>query len=357
MSSPALLSSLLGVAVAEWVPVEPWAVARVRLGDGRWVVAKWDRGFHLTVPAETRLAAEAAALRFLAEDAGVLMAPRMLAAGGGLVVMEDLSPRVAVDGLVRRDGSAAHRERLVAFAQARGALGAVSAGRLEAFYARRGQVDRTVDVAGQLAGLRDAGLAAAADLLEAPMAGRALAEWRSALEALADPGPFLTLSNGDAEANNCLVAPGGDPDARLIDFEFAGFRHALHDAVCLVVPGPGWLSVADRFGLVAEFRRALALGVPAAEDDQLFGAGLAAACVAFAAVRSQRLGELDRRAAGDGSRVQLVAVTEAAAGAAQDFLPALASWWWRVSAALRRRWPDADVDVTALPPYTPRPRP
>ncbi|MFC5834254.1 hypothetical protein [Nonomuraea insulae] len=35
-------------------------------------------------------------------------------------------------------------------------------------------------------------------------------------------------------------------------------------------------------------------------------------------------------------------------------LPALAGWCRRLAEAVRRRWPDADIDVTALPPYTPR---
>ena len=40
----------------------------------------------------------------------------------GLLVMEDLAPRVALDRLIRRDGAAAHPGLLAAFARARGQL-------------------------------------------------------------------------------------------------------------------------------------------------------------------------------------------------------------------------------------------
>jgi aminoglycoside phosphotransferase (APT) family kinase protein len=65
------------------------------------------------------------------------------------------------------------------------------------------------------------------------------------LEELNAPGPFLALSHGDAESNNILARESGPADARLIDFEAAGYAHALIDAVCLHVPGPGWISVGD----------------------------------------------------------------------------------------------------------------
>jgi hypothetical protein len=52
----------------------------------------------------------------------------------------------------------------------------------------------------------------------------------------------------------------GPADARLIDFEFAGYIHALTDAVCLYVPGPAWLTVGNptTTGLADQYRHALA---------------------------------------------------------------------------------------------------
>jgi hypothetical protein len=42
--------------------------------------------------------------------------------------------------------------------------------------------------------------------------------------------------------------------------------------------------------------------------------------------------------------------------AAHRALPRLAGWCRHLADALRRRWPDADIDVAALAPYTPRRR-
>ncbi|MEO3811640.1 hypothetical protein ABGB17_21820 [Sphaerisporangium sp. B11E5] len=356
------------VAATAWERLEPWEVARVRLaGPGvperlivKWVRAHPDR----TRSARWRVRTEVAALRFLADDLGFGAAPRLITAdiATGVVVLEDLGPRVPLDGVLREGGAAAHRERLLAFARVRGELGAASAGRAEDYYARRaalGAVDPAADRAGRWSGFRDEGIRVAARI-GAEISGGAGRELEVALGELAEPRGFLALSNGDPEANNVLVHASGAPDARLIDFEFAGYTHALHDAVCLFVPGPGWLSVGDAIGIGAgdAYRRALAAGVPEAQDDARYGRGLAAACVSYALVRLCRVPTLDGRAPGDGSRPQLVATLEAAARTAGAFraLPRLAGWAWRAAEALRRRWPDADVDLSAVPAYAPRGR-
>lgn len=197
-----------------------------------------------------------------------------------------------------------------------------------------------------------------ATVLGAPPGARVSAELVRADAVLSEPGPFLALSNGDAEANNLLVHASGPADARLIDFEAARFTHALADAVCLYVPGPGWLSVGDPVasGLAGRHRHALAQGVPQAEDDRLFNLGLAAACLSWALIRLRRFPALDARSRGDESRSQLVATLEAAARTACDHssLPHLAGWTGRIAATLRSRWPDADQDFTdpdRFPPY------
>ncbi|WP_240677846.1 hypothetical protein [Actinacidiphila soli] len=59
-------------------------------------------------------------------------------------------------------------------------------------------------------------------------------------------------------------------------------------------------------GLADRYRRALADGVPEAEDDRRYGFGLAAACISWAIVHLHRFACLDNRAPGDGSRLQLV---------------------------------------------------
>ncbi len=279
------------------------------------------------------------------------------------LVLEDLAPRVALDQLLRRDGAVAHSERLAASARVRGELSAATVGLGAAYRARRaglGPVDSAADPAGRLAPYRGGAVEHAA-AIGVPLDGGAARELDSAIAELNDPGPFLALSNGDAEANNILLHASGPADARLIDFEFAGYTHALNDAVCLYVPGPAWMTVGDpiTMGLADHYRRALARGIPEAEDDRRYGFGLAAACMSWALVRLQRFAQLDARPPGDRSRPQLVATLEAAArtAAGHKALPHLTVWGRRVATRLRRRWPDADQDFAdgaTFPPYRSR---
>ena len=364
----ALLTDLHGapVTVEGWERLEPWAVARVLLGGAgaaRTVIVKWVRGGPAQVRSEPwRLRAELAALQFLSEDLGLALAPRVIAADvpAGLLVMEDLAPRVALDRLIRRDGAAAHPGLLAVFARARGELSAATAGQAGIYRARCAAVGYAAPAEGGLAGLRDQGRQDAA-ALGTPVAGPAASELAAVLEELNAPGPFLALSHGDAESNNIMVREHGPADARLVDFEAAGYAHALIDAVCLYVPGPGWICVGDpdAGGLADQYRRALARGVPEAQDDRRYGFALASACMRWALLRLHRFAVLDARAPGDHSRLQLVETLESAARTAEAHraLPHLAGWARRTADALRRRWPDADLDLTdraRFPPYSPR---
>jgi hypothetical protein len=328
---------------------------------------KWVRASPAQVRSEPwRLRAELAALQFLSEDLGLALAPRVIAADAraGLLVMEDLAPRVALDCLIRRDGAAAHPGLLAVFARARGQLSAATAGRAGTYRARCAAVGYTAPAGGapesRLASLWDQGHQDAS-ALGVPVAGPAASELTAALEELNAPGPFLALSHGDAESNNIMVHEHGPADARLIDFEAAGYTHALIDAVCLHVPGPGWICVGDpgAAGLADQYRRALARGVPEAQDDRRYGFALASSCMRWALLRLHRFAVLDARAPGDHSRLQLVETLESAARAADAHraLPHLAGWARRTADALRRRWPDADLDLTdrvKFPPYSPR---
>ncbi|WP_405691432.1 hypothetical protein [Streptomyces sp. NBC_00057] len=357
------------VEVDAWERLEPRAVARATLrgvAAPRTVVVKWVRGH----PSETRtepwrLRSELATLRFLSDDLGLTLAPRVIAAdlSEGLMVLEDLAPRTALDHLLRRDGAAAHSDRLAVFARAYGELNAATVGYADTYRARRaslGTSNPEADHVGWFAQLRDEAHGHTA-VPGAAITGRAEIELNAALTELSEPGPFLALSNGDAETNNILLHESGPADARLIEFESAGYTHALLDAVCLHVPGPAWMTVGDPMstGLGDHYRGALASGVPQAEDDLRYGFGLAAACISWAIVRLQRFAILDVRAPGDHSRPQLVETLEATARTAEahGVFPHLTGWACRTADLLRRRWPDADVDFTnpaAFPPYTAR---
>lgn len=367
----ALMTDLYGapVAVERWERLEPWAVARVLLGGAgaaRTVIVKWVRAAPAQARSEPwRLRAELAALQFLSEDLGLALAPRVIAADvpAGLLVLEDLAPRVALDRLIRRDGAAAHAGLLAVFARARGELSAATAGQAGVYHARCAAVGFPAPVgsaAGRFAGLWDQGHQDAA-ALGVPIAGSAASELAAVLDELNAPGPFLALSHGDAESNNIMVHEHGPAGARLIDFEAAGYAHALIDAVCLHVPGPEWICVGDpdAAGLADQYRRALARGVPEAQDDRRYGFALASACMSWALMRLHRFAVLDTRAPRDHSRLQLVETLESAARTAEAHraLPHLAGWARRTAGALRRRWPDADLDLTdraRFPPYSPR---
>jgi len=126
-------------------------------------------------------------------------------------------------------------ERLAAFARARGELSAATAGRARTYRDRctaLGFPAPAGDAKRRLAGLWDRGDEDAA-ALGAPIAGPVASELTAVIEELNAPGPFLALSHGDAQSNNILVRESGPADARLIDFEDAGYAHALTDAVCL----------------------------------------------------------------------------------------------------------------------------
>ncbi|MFJ6435607.1 hypothetical protein [Streptomyces sp. NPDC091416] len=304
---------------------------------------------------------ERAALAFIADDLRLALAPRLHASSpdSRLLVMEDLRPRTELAGQLRRDGlRPALDAELTAFASSMGELAAASAGRAALFDARRTalgtRADRLGDREHAHGGIWRHGLARAA-AFGVPLPLAAERDLAAAVAELADPGPFLVLTNGDTESHNFLTGPGYD--GRLIDFEGAGFRHALTAATGFVVPGPNWLRVSGP-DQVAAFRRALARTVPEAEEDQRFGFGLASASLVWVMARVDRLGTLDARGPGDDSRTQMVALLESGAHTAETcrVLPHLVAWCRSTAALLRRRWPETDTDPAAVAPYTWRKR-
>ena len=362
------LEALLGAArghpvrVERFEPLAPWAVARcwVVQGDGssRSVIVKWLRdnpqGFRTDL---RQLATERAALEFLAEI-GWSRAPRLVAAdhAAGVLVMEDLGPRTPLDARLRAEGLAAMGAEMLDYAQALGELGAVSVGhaaRYDAVRAAYGLVDPAAGERGFGPDWPNAAARLGGMGLAIPSVVEA--ELGALLGVLTAPGPFLALTNGDTQVNNFLVGQG---EGKLIDYEAAGFRHALTAAALIHTPGPAWIAVSGPHcaALESAYRTALSCGIPEAEDDRRFGLGMAAACLAYALDRLSRFALVDGRPAGDASRVQLVSTLESAALAARGHhaSPAVSGWADRAAAWLRRRWPDADVDLGAYAPYTPR---
>ncbi len=82
---------------------------------------------------------------------------------------------------------------------------------------------------------------------------------------LADPGPFLAFTHGDMAPSNTLFTRTGP---HLVDFEYAGMRHALYDALMwlLIVPFPDELIArAD-----TTYRAVLSQGCQAAQVDSQY---------------------------------------------------------------------------------------
>ena len=343
-----LLSEVFGsVEVTGAERCEPWFVSRVQLsgapGSPRSVVVKWLRensvGFR-TDPAQ--LLTERVALEFL-KGLGLEVAPRLLAADAEVLVLEDLSPRVPLWDLLAHNAPGSD-DGLRSFALAMGRLHTGTIGRSEEFIERRralGPFDPGLSV-WHLDGLwewelPDLGLVGIVATREAE------AEMKVVREILTAPGPFHTFTNGDAGANNYLVE--GD-DGRIIDFEFAGYRHALIDAACLYMPGAMWMTVRDpaAFGVDTLYRRVLAASVREAEDDAVYGPALAAACLVRAMERLLRLAKIDDRPPGHESRAQIISTIETAArvAIANCAFPHLTSWAHTLADTLRLCWPDAD---------------
>lgn len=334
----ALLSSALGgaVEISASERLAPWFVHRcylasTRAGLPRSVIVKALRehpdGFR-TDPRQ--VLTELAALEFLA-DLGLDLAARVLAsdADADVLVLEDLAPRVPLAATLESDDEVRASLGLSAFARALGKLHAGTVGHDATYYARRGSLG---PVDPQLERERFMGWGwnetrRCAEALGVAFSARVESEIESIFSALADPGPFLAFSNGDSGANNFLIDGG---NGRIIDFEFAGYRHALTDVACRYVPGPMWITVGDPItsGLEAEYRRALSATMPQAEDDEFFGFGIAASCLAMAIERLHRLPQLDARTPGDQSRLQMVSTLESAASAAEhhNSLPRLSGW-------------------------------
>ena len=185
-------------------------VVRIRRTDGTTAIVK--------APARAEaLEREAEALRTLP----AATRPDLIAAGDGLLVLEDLGtgPSLA-DLLLGSDGPAAERA-LLAWAWTLG-----TALRATARHGRPEPVDDMAPGLAQLAGL-------AADLGVTPPQG--LEDEVSALaDALAQPCPWVALCPSDTCPDNNRVLPDGT--VRLFDFENAGWRSAASEAAYCRVP-------------------------------------------------------------------------------------------------------------------------
>ncbi len=324
------------------------------------MITKWVRGGDpddLGARAHpSQLATEAFALDFL-DDHGV-RAPRLIIADRGILIMEDFPAHRPLDQLIRDHGyTEQSRAKLLEAARLIADRHARTVGRAESFYrglAERIPVDRERDRRRFMARgwERTSGFATQ---LGCPPGDRAVAEAAEVYVRLDQPGPFLALSNGDSATNNVLV---GEPVDVIIDYEFAGYRHALTDLTDFYLPGPRWVTVPDAVesGFEQAYRTTLAATIPEVADDERFGRDLAAAGLSHGFGRLGNLPKIDARPAGDRSRLERMITIESAAALAESrsAFPALADWCRDLGRTLRRRWPETDVLTHQLPPFLPR---
>ncbi len=347
--SRARLERMVGAPLVGITRVEPWSVLRCQLADSTTVIVKWQRdGASQSRTEIARLHTESVALEFLASiDRG--LAPQLLATGfephPAVVVLEDLAPRESLREIIVRDGVRPALLRTYVRTLAR--MHAATLGRA-ADWPLDPDAATELALRGWLQGVRDIGA------WGAPLPPAAEEELAGIVAHISDA--FLAFTNGDPQLNNYLVDANGD--GRLIDFEFAGFQSIFFGLANLYVPGPMWMTVnaPETHGLESLYRTELADVIPEIADDKIFNNGIAGASFIWALLRLHGLDRLNARKPGDSSRVHRVATLEAAADLAErkQCLPNLVDWARTAACLLRRRWPDADIDLAALPDYTSR---
>lgn len=343
--------------------LEPWSVARltVRGGPAESVIMKWVRDGAADDPAAradpTQAITEAITLEFLAAHG--VRAPRLIAAGEGIVILEDFPAHVPLDRLIRdRDDAEIARAGMIEAAGLLADRHARTAGR-DADYLSRFAGRLTIDPVRERRRFMAQGwqnLRCHATDLGRPPPAAVDAEAQECYARLDRPGPFSALSNGDSATNNVLIGSPGT--AVIIDYEFAGYRHCLTDLTDFYLPGPRWVTVSDAvaFGFEDAYRSALGRVIPEVADDSRFGGDLAAAGLHHAFGRLGNLPKVDVRPAGDRSRLERRNTIESAADLAESrgVYPALVAWCRDLGRVLRRRWPDTDLRTDRLPIFLPR---
>ncbi|MDY7225932.1 phosphotransferase [Hyalangium rubrum] len=167
-----------------------------------------------------------------------------------------------------------------------------------------------------------------------------LADLEQLSRTLADPGPFLAFTHGDMAPSNTVFTRDGP---HLVDFEYAGMRHALYDALMWLISVPLPEELSTRADVA--YRLVLAQGCEAARVDSEY----ARACATVVAARtvnvfqwiSPKALERDREwAPGFTERNALLHHLERCRLLLEPLnpVPALASTLASLEARLRERW-------------------
>jgi len=278
--------------------------------------------------------------------AGVPGSPRFLAGSveARLFVMEDLGPGHSLESLLRGEDAHAASTGLLSIVRLTAQLHIRTLQAQAEYDAVRQAVEprhERVRIENARYLLDNAGrLQRWAEAVGAQVAPGTHEDLERLARTLADPGPFLAFTHGDMAPSNTLFTREG---SHLVDFEYAGMRHSLYDALMwlLIVPLPEELiSRAD-----ITYRIVLAQGCEEARVDSVYAqarAELAAArTVNVLQWISPKALERDRDwAPGFTERAALLRHLERCR-ALQDLVhpvPALSSTLESIESRLRERW-------------------
>ncbi|MCW5890463.1 MAG: hypothetical protein KIT14_07915 [bacterium] len=198
--------------------------------------------------------------------------PRVLAADPALrlLVLEDLGAGPTVEQLLRGHDGEEAADAVIGTARAVGRLHAATADLGAEYDRRRDRLGpRTPPLVQAVRDLHDdrAALAAwlgALDVHEPAHVERTLTEMGARLAA---PAAFGVLTHGDVAPANAVRGSAG---VLLVDFEYAGVRHALTDTLCWTLACPFPLELAMRAD--AAYRAEARAALPMLDDDAAAGA-------------------------------------------------------------------------------------
>lgn len=305
---------------------------------------------------------EIAGYAFLSQGETADLIPRIFGydAGRELVVMEDLGAAAErqLGWILLGEDRARAETALMAFQRTLGRLHAGTAGREAAFLrireglgtgdASRHKVHEILPALRDLSGMPEAlGFSAPPGLA---------AEIEAAADAVANPGPFLGFTHGDATPANAFSTPGA---VRLTDLETCGFRHVLLDGsyARLRYIHSVWafrIPEALQRRLLDAYRTELVRGLPEAGDDALFHEGLMACAAAWLGGLWRlypKVVDGDVRWGRVTNRQRIVAGLEhfAALAGEVDRLPALAEAASRAGEVLTSQWSREALDFPVYP--------
>jgi hypothetical protein len=298
------------------------AVARLRLADGKTVIAK--RPFSAEA-----LTNETEALQNLP----AACRPAFIAGGEGLIVMEDLGDGPSLADVLLGTDPAEAEVALLGWARTLGAALRPSLGS-----GPPGDLDDTVAGAREMRRLAEELGVAVPVSLEG--------DARAINEALSAPGPWVAYCPGDTCPDNNRVVPGGG--VRFFDFEGAGWRHAaLEAAYCRAPFCTCWCVAGLPEGMTGRMEAEL-LATLSPPEPERFAAmvGLGAVYYTLVSFRWFRRFLQDDRPIGPPERGpargrQYVYARLRTAAGQGGRIPAIADLSDRLAARISERWPEA----------------